>query len=212
MVLRTGIYEVLTSEQASSVYGDYESIQTVHEKQGWIKNLETQSVSRVVLTNFSMPLVPGRKIGISFLNGQIVAFKQSKEIPVEDPVSLKVLRNTPVAILLAILIALIFSIPVFGYILGAVWGAYSLMTGNYVLGRYKKFRGNRLYGLFLLGLSLYSWIPAQVTDNLESMISIYIGLAVFMVVVTVVAQVIKVSAEKKYYAQAVTELNAVWLK
>ncbi len=70
-----------------------------------------------------------------------------------------------------------------------------------------------MYGLFLLIVSLYAWVPAQLPSvDLDSIYSIYFAMAIFVVVVTVITQVFKVRAEKKYYAQAVNELNAVWQK
>lgn len=212
MELKTGIYEVLNSDETNSVHGNFESIETTHVKKGWIKNLETQAVSNVTLTNFSMPLIPGKKIAIAFLNGEIIAFKRSAEIPVEDPVGAKIQRNTAAALLVAIFFSLLVSIPILGYIGGAVGGAYSLVTGNNILGRYKKIRGNRLYGVFLLGASLFAWIPAQAGGDLKSLINKYIALAVFLMAVTVIAQMYKVKAESKYYAKAVEDLNAAWQK
>ncbi len=213
MELKTGIYEVLNADETNSVHGDFESIETTHVKKGWIKNLETQAVSNVTLTNFSMPLIPGSKLGIAFLSDQIIAFKRSTDIPVEDPVSGRMLRNIPVAIAMALLLALAFSIPVLGYISGAVWGAFSLITGHNILGRYKKFKGNRLYGLFLLSISLIAWIPAQmVNGDLGGLFGIYISLAIFMVAVTVSFQIYKVCAENRVYERAVAELNNAWRK
>lgn len=213
MELKTGIYEVINADKTTSVHGDFENITTTHVKSGWIRNLNTQDVSNVTLTNFSMPLIPGNKIAIAFLNGEIIAFKRSAEIPVEDPVGAKAQNNMLGALVAAIFFSLVVSIPVLGYIGGAVAGAYSLVTGNNILGRYKRVKGNRLYGAFLLGASLFAWIPAQAGHgDLKSIVNQYITLAILVMTVTVIAQIRKVKREINYYAKAVQDLNTAWRK
>ncbi|HCT6680372.1 TPA: hypothetical protein OT568_003840 [Pseudomonas aeruginosa] len=208
MELKTGIYEVLTSDEASSVHGSFERIETTHNKQGWIKNVETQAVSQVTLTNFPMPLIPGSKIGMAFLNGEIIAFKRSAEIPVEAPSGK---RSIAMAILVGIFATILFSIPVLGYIGGMVAGGYALITGENILGGYKKTNINRIYSAILLCLSTIAWFPAMFSgDDLGALISRHFNLAAILLIATVVLQVIKAKSDTKYYCQAVAGLNSAW--
>lgn len=208
MELNTGIYEVLTSDEASSVYGNFESIETAHVKQGWIKNVATQAVSKVASTNFPMPLIPGSKIGIAFLNGEIIAFKRSAEIPVESPSRP---RSITIAILVGIFATLLFSIPVLGYIGGMIAGIYALITGESILGGYKKTRVNRIYSALLICICTIAWLPAMLGgDDLKNLFSQYMVLATVLLIISITCQVIKSKTDIKYHKKAVVCLNAAW--
>ena len=206
MGLKTALYEVLSADEASTVYGNYEGIETAHTKQGWIKDLKTQHVSHVSTVNLSMPLVPGARIAIAFFNGEIIAFKRSAEIPIESP-----FKNNSMAIELvrALLSALMLSIPFVGYVGGIVLGGLHLINGENLLGNYKRMRGNRIYSAFVLLVSLIAFAPPMYR-NWNKLFSNYFILALVLLLVTVISQVIKVRAEQRIYARAVAELNACW--
>lgn len=206
MGLKTALYEVLSSDEASIVYGNYEGIGTAHTKQAWIKDLKTQHVSHVSTVNLSMPLVPGSRIAIAFFNGEIIAFKRSLEIPIESP-----FKNNSMAteLVRALLGALMLSIPFVGYVGGIVLGGLHLINGENLLGNYKRMRGNRIYSAFVLLASLIPFAPPMYR-NWNQVVSNYVLLALAVLSVTVTSQVIKVRAENRIYARAVTELNACW--
>lgn len=207
MGLQTGIYEVLSSDETSYVHGDHEGIATTHMKLGWLKDLSTENVTKITLTNFPMPLVPGAKIAIAFLNGEIIAFKRSRDIPVESPFNQKSLASE---IISAAFVSLLLSIPVVGYIGGLVAGTYFLLNGGNILGNYKKMKGNRTYSAFLILMSAIPWFPAMYKGGGEQMVKNYLILASVLMLVTVTGQIIKVRAERKYFARAAVELNSAW--
>lgn len=207
MGLKTGFYEVLSSDEASTVYGGYDGIATAHTKLGWLKNLKTHAVSKVSLVNLSMPLVPGEKIAIAFFNGEIIAFKRSREIPVETPFKKVSMINELIS---AVFASLLYSIPVLGYIGGIVLGGIHLVNGENLLGRYKRMRGNRAYSGFLLLASLVPWAPPMYRRWGDQMVINYVTLACVLMIVTVVAQILKVRAEQQIYIKAVAELDVHW--
>lgn len=207
MALQTGIYEVLSSDESSYVHGNYEGIDTTHTKLGWLKDLNTQNVAKVTLTNFQMPLVPGAKIAIAFLNGEIIAFKRSRDIPVESPLNQKSLASE---IISAAFVSLLLSIPVVGYIGGLVAGTYFFLNGGNILGNYKRMQGNRAYSAFLILMSAIPWLPAMYKGGGEQMVKNYFLLASVLMLVTVIGQIIKIRTERKYFARAAMELNSAW--
>lgn len=206
MGLKTALYEVLSSDEASTVYGNYEGIETAHTKQGWIKDLKTQHVSHVSTVNLSMPLVPGTRIAIAFFNGEIIAFKRSAEIPIESPFKS---NSMAIELVRALLSALMLSIPFVGYVGGIVLGGLYLISGENLLGNYKRMRGNRIYSAFVLLVSLIAFAPPMYR-NWDQLVSNYVLLALALLLVTVISQVIKVRAEQRMYARAVAELNTCW--
>ncbi|WP_417701105.1 hypothetical protein [Pseudomonas sp.] len=206
MGLKTALYEVLSSDEASTVYGNYEGIETAHTKQGWIKDLKTQHVSHVSTVNLSMPLVPGSKIAIAFFNGEIIAFKRSAEIPIESPFKI---NSMAIELVRALLSALMLSIPFVGYVGGVALGGLHLINGENLLGNYKRMRGNRIYSAFVLLASLIAFAPPMYR-NWNQLVSNYVLLALALLLVTVISQVIKVRAEQRIYARAVAGLNTCW--
>lgn len=211
MRFEAGIFEVLSADQRSVIHGDADSIETTHFKEAWLKNLRDQSTKKVVLTNSTTPRIVGRKIGLAFLNNELIAFKRGGEIPVEDPVQGKALLNTPKAILLAIIYAACLSVPVFGYIGGIVIGGGALISGKNILGRYSKNPFNRLYALFLLIMSIAVWFPVQyIHGDMDRLIDIHMQFATWLMIVTVIFQYVKLRVEKNYFTRACVELNAAW--
>ena len=212
MRFEAAMFEVLSADQRSVVHGDAEAIETTHIKEAWLKNVRDQTTRKVALANSNAPLVAGRKIGLAFLNNELIAFKRSSQIPVEDPVGGKALLSMPKAILLAIIYSVLVSVPVFGYIGGIVIGGGALLSGKNILGRYTNNPYNRLYALFLLVMSVAAWFPVQfIRGDMGRLIDIHIQMATWMVVITVLFQCIKLNVEKKYFDLATVELNSAWL-
>lgn len=213
MRFKAGVFEILTNDEVSSVHGNFDEIQTTHQKNVWLKDLTSGQVSNVFLTNSSVPTRPGAKVGLAFFNGEIIAFKRSKDIPVEDPVDMKFMHNPIKGLLMASFIAFCCSVPWFGYLLGIVLGGFSLITGYPLVGRYRHFRGSRLFALFVLFMSIVVWFPVQhIHGNLSELVSVYTKMAVLLGAGFVGFQVYKSSVEKRYWKLAVSELNAAWNK
>ncbi|HDS1797070.1 MULTISPECIES: hypothetical protein [Pseudomonas] len=211
MKFRTGLFEVLTNDEVSSVHGNFHEIETTHQKSVWLKNLASGQVSHMHLKNSAVPTKPGARIALAFFNGEIIAFKRNEQIPVEDPVDMKAMRNPIKAFLWAGLLALFCSIPWFGYLLGIALGGFALITGYPLVGRYRYFFGNRLFGLFVLLMSVIVWFPVQyIHGDFSALVSVYVKMAVVLMAGFVGFQLYKTSVEKRYLKRAVIELNAAW--
>lgn len=208
MHIESGVYEVLSADQSSVVHGNAEAIGTTHFKRSWLKNLADNSTREIQLTNSTVPLVVGKKIGLAFLNGEVIAFKRSRDIPVEDPIPGKVMLSLPRSILMALWYSLLLCIPIAGYIGGMMIGAWYTLTGGRILGRYRRQGPDRLYALFVLIMSSVAWFPNG--HGLQDLVDGHLTLAFWVAAVTVLYQVFKVEAEKEYYRQAAQQLNEAW--
>ncbi|MDH0730273.1 hypothetical protein N5F23_07015 [Pseudomonas sichuanensis] len=210
MRFKAGMYQVLSNDEATYVHGGADEIQTTHLKNVWLKDLSTEEVFNINLKNSAVPIKPGAKIGLAFLNGEIIAFKRRGEIPVEDPVSMKHWHNPIIAALWAIFFGICMSIPILGYLIGMVAGGMSLLTGMNLLGRYSNFPGNRLFAAFLLIISCYSWIPYQRNLSLSALADSLTGTAILLTLGLLAYQMYKIKIEKSYFKRAVSEINAAW--
>lgn len=211
MRFKAAVFEVLSNDEMSSVHGNFDEIQTTHQKNVWLKDLSSGQVSNVFLQNSYVPTRPGAKIGLAFFNGEIIAFKRRPEIPVEDPVNMKFMHNSFKGLLMAVFLAVCCSIPWLGYLLGIVLGGYSLITGYPLVGRYRHFRGSRIFALFVLIMSIVVWFPVQyVHGNLSALFDVYLKMAMLLAVGFAGFQIYKSGVEKRYWKRAVSELNAAW--
>ncbi len=211
MVLKTGMFEVLSSDEASYIHGNADEIQTTHEKSVWLKDLISGQVKKVGLKNSVVPTRPGARIGLSFFNGEIIAFKRSKEIPVEDAAPYRAVHNPLMAVIFAVIAGVFFGFPFLGYLSATAIGLYSLVSGNNLLGRYKKFSGNRFFALFIVAMSLYSWVIVRAHHaNIDAMFAAYWRVVFVFIAACVGFQLYKISVEKKYFKRAEVELNAAW--
>ncbi|MCO8167521.1 hypothetical protein NJC40_07005 [Pseudomonas sp. 21LCFQ02] len=202
MTITTAVYEVLNADATSTIHGNSEGITTTHQKQAWIKNLQTQAVRQVKLTDSEIPLNPGSKIGLAFLHDkQIIAFKRSPEIPVE-------LAGQDVK-WSALWVALLLNIPVIGYLAGFVCGLYGLATGYSWFGR--RFYGigaSRLAGLVMLGIGALGFVQKGVT--LEDTVHFHIALWVVSTILLVSIRFMIRRTEEKYIRQANAALELAW--
>ncbi|EKT4462567.1 hypothetical protein QEL84_003370 [Pseudomonas putida] len=211
MKLNTGIFEVLSSDEASYIHGNADEIQTTHKKDVWLKDLFSGKVRKVGLKNSIVPTRPGAKIGLSFFNGEIIAFKRSKEIPVEDAAPYRATHNPILAVVFAVIAGVFFGFPFLGYLFATGIGLYSLISGNNLLGRYKKFSGNRLFALFIVAMSLYAWVIVRSHHvNIDAVFAAYWRVVFIFIIACVGFQLYKISVEKKYLKRAEIELNAAW--
>lgn len=211
MELKTSIFEVLSSDEASYIHGNADEIQTTHTKSVWLKDLISGQVKKVGLKNSVVPTRPGAKIGLSFFNNEIIAFKRSSEIPVEDAAPYRALHNPLWAVFFAIITGVFFGFPFIGYLSATVLGLYSLVSGRNLLGRYNKFSGNRLFALFVVFMSLYSWVIVRSHHvNIDAMFAAYWRVVFIFIAACVAFQLYKTSIEKKYFKRAIVELNAAW--
>lgn len=211
MRFKSGVYQVLSNDEASYVHGSADEINTSHTKNVWLKDLSNGQVENITLLNSAVPIRPGAKIGLAFFNGEIIAFKRGNQIPVEDPVSQKAMHNFAKAALWAVFLGVCCSVPYIGYIAGIILGAGSLIFGMNLMGRYKKFTGNRFFGAFLLFMSIYIWFPYQSAHgDLNYLLDTLISTAVLLVFGFLVFQTYKVNIEKTYYNRAVIEINSTW--
>lgn len=211
MKFRTGLFEILTNDEISSVHGNFQEIETTHQKSVWLKDLASEQISHIHLKNSAVPTKPGAKIALAFFNGEIIAFKRDRQIPVEDPVDMKALHNPVKAFIWALFIALCCSIPWLGYLLGIVLGGFALITGYPLVGRYRHFFGNRLFALFVLIMSVVVWFPVQyIHGGFGALVEVYVKMAVFLAAGFLAFQVYKIRIEKRYLRRAISELNALW--
>lgn len=211
MRFKSGVYEVLSNDEASYIHGNADEINTTHTKNVWLKDLSNGQVENINLQNSAVPIRPGAKIGLAFFNGEIIAFKRNDQIPVEDPVSQKAMHNSVKAALWAVFLGACCSVPYIGYIAGIILGAGSLIFGMNLMGRYKKFTGNRFFGAFLLFMSIYIWFPYQSAHgDLGYLMGTLINMAILLVLGFLGFQMYKISIEKTYYSRAVTEINSTW--
>lgn len=211
MRFRVGLFEVLTNDEVSSVHGSLHEIETTHQKSVWLKDLASGQVSHIHLRNSAVPTRPGAKIALAFFNEEIIAFKRSEQIPVEDPVDMKAMRNPIKASVWAIFLALFCSIPWFGYLLGLALGGFALITGYPLVGRYRHFFGNRIFGLFVLLMSVIVWFPVQyIHGGFGALVSTYVKMAMVLVGGFVAFQLYKTNVEKRYLKRAIIELDAAW--
>lgn len=211
MRFKSGIYEILSNDEASYIHGNTDEINTTHTKNVWLKNLSNGQVENITLQNSGVPIRPGAKIGLAFFNGEIIAFKRNNQIPVEDPVSQKAMHNTFKAALWAVFLGVCCSVPYIGYIAGIILGASSLIFGINLMGRYKKFKGNRFFGAFLLFMSIYIWLPYQSAHgDLSYLMGTLINVAILLIFGFLGFQLYKVGIEKAHYNRAVTELDSAW--
>lgn len=211
MRFKSGVYEVLSNDEASYIHGNADEINTTHTKSVWLKDLSDGQVENISLLNSAVPIRSGAKIGLAFFNGEIIAFKRSDQIPVEDPVSQKAMHNSVKAALWAVFLGGCCSVPYIGYIAGIILGAGSLIFGMNLMGRYKNFTGNRFFGAFLLFMSIYVWFPYQSAHgDLGYLMGTLINTAILLVLGFLVFQMYKINIEKTYYNRAVTEINSTW--
>ncbi|HFL7939359.1 TPA: hypothetical protein ACG5DM_002387 [Pseudomonas putida] len=211
MKFRSGLFEVLTNDEVSSVHGNFHEIETTHQKSVWLKDLANGQVSHIHLKNSAVPTRPGAKIALAFFNGEIIAFKRNEQIPVEDPVDMKALHNSVKAFIWALFLALCCSIPWIGYLLGIAMGGFALLTGYPLVGRYRHFLGNRLFALFVLLMSIVVWFPVQYArGDYSALVAVYVKMAMVLAAGFVFFQVYKTRIEKRYLKRAISELNAVW--
>lgn len=211
MKFRTGLFEVLTNDEISSVHGDFHEIETTHQKSVWLKDLANGQITHIHLKNSVVPTRPGAKIALAFFNDEIIAFKRNEQIPVEDPVDMKALHNPVKAFIWAVFLALCCSIPWIGYLLGIAIGGLALLTGYPLVGRYRHFFGNRLFALFVLLMSIVVWFPVQyVRGDYSVLVDVYVKMAMVLAAGFVFFQVYKTRIEKRYLKRAISELNAVW--
>ncbi|MFJ5296716.1 hypothetical protein ACIQAL_09350 [Pseudomonas sp. NPDC088368] len=213
MRFKSGVYEVLSNDEASYIHGNADEIQTTHTKNVWLKDLSNGEVSNVSLENSAVPVRLGARIGLAFFNGEIIAFKRSSHIPVEDPISQRGMHNSFKAALWATVYGLALSIPYLGYITGLVVGAFSLIFGMNLLGRYRKFPGNRIFGAFVLCMSIYVWFPYQSAHgDWNYLASTLTNTATVLTLGFLGFQMYKINVEKEHYHRAVAEINAAWKK
>lgn len=204
MTITTAVYEVLSADATSTIHGDAERITTTHQKEAWLKNLQTQSVRQVKLTDSEIPLQPGSRIGLAFLNDkQIIAFKRSAEIPVE--VAGRQVKWS------ALWIALVLNIPVIGYMAALVCGLYGLATGYSWFGR--RFYGiasSRLAGLVMLCFGGLAFVNKGVT--LQDTVHYHIAIGIILIIALVIIRFFIRRSEEGLVAQSTAALERDWLQ
>jgi len=202
MTITTAVYEVLNADATSIIHGDADGITTTHKKEAWIKNLQTQAVRQVKLTDSEIPLNPGSRIGLAFLNDkQIIAFKRSPEIPVE--IAGREVKWS------ALWVAFVLNLPVIGYLAGLVCGLYGLATGYSWFGR--RFYGigaSRLAGLVMLGIGALGFVQKGVT--LEDTVHYHIALWIVSTILLVGIRFMIRRTEERHVSQANATLELAW--
>lgn len=213
MNVTTGLYEVLNAEQQSSVHSTGGAIATLHSKESWVKDLTSNAVKKVQVLNSSVPFIPGSKIGLSFISGdEIIAFKRTKEIPVETALQSGIDTSPTLALSKAVGLTFFISIPIIGYIYAMAYGIVMLVANTNVFGKFRTpQRGNRLLGLcsFIYGLFAFfigNGSPAGV------MVGYHILLAIVALVVIIFVRLRVFNKEKELFSRASHELETVWLK
>ncbi|RPX68444.1 hypothetical protein IPC705_27965 [Pseudomonas aeruginosa] len=115
------------------------------------------------------------------------------------------------AVLIGIFATLLFSIPVLGYIGGMITGIYALITGESILGGYKKMRMNRIYSALLICICTIAWLPVMLGgDDLKNLTSRYMALATVLLIISITYQVFKSKTDTRYHKKAIEYLNAAW--
>ncbi|WP_277960718.1 hypothetical protein [Pseudomonas sp. RIT-To-2] len=201
MTLSVGVFEVLSADHTSSVRGDADRIETTHKKEGWIKNVETQQVTQVKLEDSEVPLVAGTRIGLAFLYGkQVIAFKRSREIPVE--IVGRDIRWSP------IVLALGFSFPIIGYLAAMLAGLIALFMGMSPVGRrFNKIFASRLYGVVMIAYGALAFIQGQ---TMTQMINYHVTLAIVFAVLLMVIKFFVVRTENGFALEASKRLEQAW--